>query len=715
MKFTRFPDLAAHTMDRVELTFEALVSWIQTQPIYPTKAACPLVSFATYGDICSTKGSLRHDGNILDATGAVGDYDAGVVTPEEAEAMLSLVGVRALIVTTASHGVKGNRWRLLAPFSAPCTPGRKQALLMHLNELLGGILAGESFTASQSFYVGRVAGVAYDVRVVAGAMCLDELPGTESLPEVAAARMPAGAVDEFAMVPKRASGGLPQIKAALALIPREPTRDGWLRVGMAVYTASSGDDEGLAAWRDWSDDAAYDDADVRWSSFHASPPNSIGMPTLMSMATGGGKAVAAAMRAALPALGDAPGTVLTEWTPLAAPPDGKGTTTLEAAILIESGLDVCFDEFKQTIVLLSAPPWRPGLANLPRAWTDGDTLELQAWLSINYHKLAKEAAYDAVTLIANRHPTNPLKNYLRGLQWDGVPRLDGWLVRYLNTPRSEYAAIVGRKFLLSAVARGLDPGCKVDHVLVLEGVQGLYKSTAAKALVPDASWFVDELPDVTNKDSAIQLHGEWIVEIAEMDAMSKAEASAVKKFITRAVDVYRPPYGRGTIQVPRSCVFIGTINPEGVGYLDDQTGARRFWPVACDVCDLDGLLEARDQLWAEAVSAYDSGEHWWLDRAEEKRVLAPEQESRRSADPWEETLANWSEGSPEVDAVTCVWLLSAVLAQPKERHVTAMTKRVGNALLRLGWVKAKTRQRVPEVAPAPSVIFLRHADDPRNY
>ncbi len=201
---------------------------------------------------------------------------------------------------------------------------------------------------------------------------------------------------------------------------------------------------------------------------------------------------------------------------------------------------------------------------------------------------------------------------------------------------------VWKCFLISAVARVYEPGCKADHVPIIEGPQGIWKSSAVEALA--SPWFTDELADLGSKDAAMQTHAAWIIEVAELDSMGKPEVSKIKAFISRTVDRFRPPYGRRVIEAPRQCVFVGTTNSSE--YLKDATGARRFWPVKAGKIDLAAIKRDRDQLWAEAVTLHKEGVVWWPD-ANTTRLAEVEQAARLVPHPWLENIEKHIEGKDE--------------------------------------------------------------------
>jgi predicted P-loop ATPase len=213
-------------------------------------------------------------------------------------------------------------------------------------------------------------------------------------------------------------------------------------------------------------------------------------------------------------------------------------------------------------------------------------------------------------------------------------------VRYLGAAETPYAQAVGPRWLISAVARIYRPGCKADCVLILEGPQGGRKSSALKMLAEP--WFADRLSDLGSKDAAMETRGVWIIEVAELDSMSRTEVSTIKAFMSRTHDRFRPPYGKRLVDLARQCVFAGSINPEG-GYLKDATGGRRFWPVACGTIDLDALKSDRNQLWAEARERFRRGDPWWLETRQLDELAAEQQAERYQGDAWEDIIAEWLE------------------------------------------------------------------------
>ncbi len=321
-------------------------------------------------------------------------------------------------------------------------------------------------------------------------------------------------------------------------------------------------------------------------------------------------------------------------------------------------------------------------------WTDQHTLETWRWLESNAGLFVSlDVTHSAVKLAAARNEFHPLQDWLGSLVWDGEPRLDTWLEDLAGVDRTPYAMAVGRKFLLSAVARAMRPGAKADHALLLEGSQGIGKSTLLETLF--APWFTDEISVLGSKDASMQLRGVWCVEIGELDSMHRSEISAVKAFISRTVDRYRPSYGREIVEIPRTAVFTGSTNSEN--YLKDDTGNRRFWPARCSTIDVPAAKAVREQLWAEALVAFNAGETWWLDLEEQVQAAAREQEERFDEDPWTEPIADAVLAWQPMTPMTCANVLLKIGVEvPRQTRSDQM--RAASVLRRLGFVRKRTRR-----------------------
>jgi predicted P-loop ATPase len=316
----------------------------------------------------------------------------------------------------------------------------------------------------------------------------------------------------------------------------------------------------------------------------------------------------------------------------------------------------------------------------PRPVRDVDVGIVQEKLQhLALKRISKDTVHQAVDMRAHARAFHPVRHYLDALSWDGNTRLSKLLPVYFGTMANDYTTKIGTMFMISMVARIFNPGSKVDHMLVLEGPQGTLKSTACSAL--GGEWFSDNLPEVGSaKDVAQHLNGKWLIEVAEMHAMNRAEAAQLKAFITRTTERYRPSYGRKEVIEPRQCVFIGTTNKDT--YLRDETGGRRFWPVKVGNIDIEALTRDRDQLFAEAAMMYRRKVMWWPDKDFEREHIMPEQAARYEADAWEEKIATHLE---TMSRVTVSEVAHDALGFQTARIGTADQRRITAALERLNW------------------------------
>jgi predicted P-loop ATPase len=348
---------------------------------------------------------------------------------------------------------------------------------------------------------------------------------------------------------------------------------------------------------------------------------------------------------------------------------------------------LAYNEFNACVVIRRGPPWGKEDADAP--WTDHHESLARVWFQTQKINASVGDVGRAVQAAARHNQFHPVREHFESLNWDGVPRLDTWLIDYFHAPDSEYIRAVGPRWLISAVARIYRPGCKVDILIILEGPQGKQKSEALRTLAIRDSWFTDRLSHVASKDAALEIAGVLIAEIAEMDALARASASATKSFLSRRRDRFRPPYGKHMISLPRQVVFAATINPPVGGYLKDPTGARRFWPVTCrGMVDRDGLENSRDQLWAEAVHRFRAGECWWLEMPELEALAAAEQAARFVVDAWERPIREWLGDRIDV-AITEV--LEHAFGFPCEDWTQSAQNRVAKILTRLGFTHCRPR------------------------
>ena len=299
---------------------------------------------------------------------------------------------------------------------------------------------------------------------------------------------------------------------------------------------------------------------------------------------------------------------------------------------------IIYNEFRQEICVTRPMPWDGKADPCPRPWCDIDDIRLAEWAQLRGLNVAPVIVSRGVSAIARECTVHPVRDYLSSVKWDGTPRLDNWVCRHLGAEDTEFCRMAGALWMISAVARIFTPGAKADHMLILEGPQGTRKSTALKVLAGE-EWFTDELPELGSKDAALHMQGVWIIEIAELDAIGRAEVSRIKAFLTRTTDRFRPPYGRYSIDVPRQCVFAGTANPDT--YLRDETGNRRFWPIRCNAINIDTLRLERDQLWAEAVHRFRAGAIWWIDNPAMLTEAKSAQDARYQADAWDARIDRW--------------------------------------------------------------------------
>lgn len=274
MHITLFPTLTGTVVQRHDIDYEMLVSACQNPPIYPTKQDCPLIKLASVGEKRSSRGSLRFDANITSVSGVECDYDAGALDPATASLLLTYAGIRAIIYTSASHTPAKPRWRVLAPFSHDLPPPARRDAAARINAALGGCLAGESFTLSQSFFVGRVADAIYECHTSVG-QPVDTLVNLPMQYPVLAARTGVSATHT-----DRTDADIKELQSALRAIPADD-RDTWIAVGQSLCGLG---DVGFMLWAEWSATSTKHDPDCDYSTWETFTGNRTGFASVFAKA-----------------------------------------------------------------------------------------------------------------------------------------------------------------------------------------------------------------------------------------------------------------------------------------------------------------------------------------------------------------------------------------------------------------------------------------------
>ena len=312
------------------------------------------------------------------------------------------------------------------------------------------------------------------------------------------------------------------------------------------------------------------------------------------------------------------------------------------------------------------------------------------WLQRSGYRLDVSPALVGPALLhcARLNTYDPLANYLEGLTWDGVPRLNTYLQRFCKAAGNMHVEVIGRKWALGAVARALAPGCKMDNLLVLIGDYGTRKTGFVETMA--GKFYSNGRIDFQSKDSRMLAARYWLVEIAEMAGYRRADNESVKDWLSTRIDSYRPPYGAAIEDFPRRAVFVGTANDVEL-FLESN---RREWPVEIESVDVKRLEEERDQIWAEAVVSYREGEPWWLEKDLEAAVRAHSAEFSAPSPARDMVYVWWTQLSPEKRPleVTVVEVAQAACGYTRDRISAVVMREVSRALTSLGWHRFKANR-----------------------
>jgi Virulence-associated protein E len=350
-----------------------------------------------------------------------------------------------------------------------------------------------------------------------------------------------------------------------------------------------------------------------------------------------------------------------------------------ALAIAKLGVSLKFNEFSgQTEI--------SGLSNFGPELNDAAAIRLRFLIHETFGFLASDQLFEQVLIdLARAHSFHPVRDWLASLEWDRVPRIDDWIVKYGGAEDTRFCRAVGRIFLVAGVRRIRRPGCKFDTMLVLESRQGLNKSKALRALAMRDEWFTDNLPlDADSKEVIEQTRGIWIAEFAELSGIGRRDVNHVKNFLSKQEDRARPAYGRRSERAPRQFVTAGTTN-DSAYLLNDEN--RRFWPVAIKKFDIKKLADDAELLWAEAAYYEGAGESIVLNEDLWKEA-AEQQDARRVENPYEDVLREKFGDRKGWIKSHDVWDL--LLKIPIERRPAA-SKMVGQAMRVLGFTSKQIR------------------------
>lgn len=374
-------------------------------------------------------------------------------------------------------------------------------------------------------------------------------------------------------------------------------------------------------------------------------------------------------------------------------------------------------------------PWK----HPSKYWRDADDAQLVSYIDTHYGSFSQRNFQIAVTKVADDRSYHPIREYLDSLPpWDGIPRVDTLLSDYLGADDNAYTRAVTRKTLCAAVCRVLKPGCKFDSMLVLNGPQGIGKSTLIARLAGE--WFSDSLSlnDTKDKTAAEKLQGYWILEIGELAGLRKTEVETLRSFLSRQNDIYRASFGKRATPHLRQCVFFGTTNAE-TGYLRDTTGNRRFWPVKTpggkDKHSWDLDEHEISQIWAEVLEYVNAGEKLYLDAkldiyAKEEQREAMESDEREGLvrEYLEKLLPeNWAdmtlyerrnflngesefgrdthEGTARRKYVSNMEIWCECFEKDRANLSISESNKIKSILVKLGWIRQEKKLRIPLYGP----------------
>jgi predicted P-loop ATPase len=491
-------------------------------------------------------------------------------------------------------------------------------------------------------------------------------------------------------------------RSALDAIPNDMDYDAWVQMAYAIKGALG--DAGHSDWMRWSAKSSKHQDKIAEKTWRGTKDPKSGAGTIFHLAKQNGWKPPRSARPKVsqinranpqhPAEGSVvidaqtnliqPGaslSVIHEALALEKKPNGEPHANIANASQVlknhpELAGKIWFDSFRQRIFHT--------LKGTEKEWSDGDDLALTIWMQqqIGLHKMPVQTVAQSVIAHATNQSRNSVLEYLGGLEWDQTPRLEDWLSDYLGVEKTPYSMAIARNWLISMVARAYVPGCKVDHMPVLEGSMGKGKTSFLELL--GGQWYSAATESFGSREFLQQIIGCWLMEMPDLANFNRREHGHIIATITIRTDRFRPPYGRHVVDHARTCVFAATS--ENDDYLSDSRGIRRFWPLRTKHIDLEAFAQARDQLFAEAVHEFHKSSPW---HTVPEADTIKEQADRRDDDPWGERVLSYAQSR---DEITCADVLLNALDMQLKDQSQKEKLRVAAILRDAGWLNVVSKR-----------------------
>jgi len=676
-----FKNLNAYDVEAVEGSWQVIIDVIKNEPERPNKHACRLFNLAAFGTKKTSLGSLRSNDNILHITGITGDHDAGTMSIDQAVEALERCQIRAAVYPSARHTVEHPRWRVVAPLAEPVSVAEHTALMNRLNGALGGTLAGESWTASQSFFFGPIAGRPYNV------ICtFDDPEDGEFIDRL-------HELDVLAIGKQTFGRDAPTGQQAVAIartIAGRPLKEGdgrrdYLKALIASASGAGLSYDDIRAQCEAAIAAHFDPEDpVDWSNIDKVIRHFVRRDV--------GKGVDLEQFDVAP-----------QDTPQRPPYNhvtGKGrytgykvTNVAQLLLCIQSDPEfpwrVSHDVFFQERML-----FHKSSGTFERLQDHHYAMARTWWDSDHWEPVSSQMAREVMHLAAMTAQTNVAASWLETHQWDGTDRLADFLKAFGVTV-TPYTLAVARYWWTGLAGRLIEPGCQADSIIVLIGGQGLGKTRGLNAIAPEicGQRTVREITinELLSPDSSARvMRGTIVANMDEMRSVSKKEAADVKAALSRSVESYIPKYLESRSTFGRVGLVFGTGNDEEI--LDDTTGHRRYLMLTVESrVDIEWLNINMPQMWAQGAAEFRSSGIAW----EQAAALSPEvAKAFEVVDVWYEPIKRYADTMNNCD-LTASQILEHAVGVSTDKMTNQLKARVGKVMKQIGWTQtvAKTSDR----------------------